>query len=205
MATVPDVREQHPLLRYSNVAVTIHWLTVVLILIQLWLGFTFADMPRGPEKMAFFTWYKTVGATILLLSIVRLIYRLKNPPPPFPPELPRWERVVAVWNHRLFYVLLIALPLTGLTAVSGRADNWFTPLVGGIPLPVIPGISEGTGEMSGELHVLLVFTTIALLVLHVGAALKQQFFDRPGRMAGRMPPFRPRTHEAVVSARPGEG
>src|SRR4051812_48782264 len=133
MATVPQVREQQPLRRYSNVAVTIHWITVLLVLTQLWLGFTFADMPRGPDKAMYFTWHKTVGATILLLSIARLVYRLNNPPPPFPPELPRWERLAAVWNHRAFYFLLIALPLTGLIAVSGRADNWFTPLIGNIP------------------------------------------------------------------------
>lgn len=126
-------------------------------------------------------------------------------PPPFPTELPRWERIVAVWNHRLFYFLLIALPLTGLIGVSGRADNWFTPLIGGIPLPVVPGVSEATGEMSGGVHEVLVFTTIALLVLHLGAALKQQFFDRPGRMAGRMPPFQPRTGEPTVSDPPATG
>ena len=197
--SVPAAVEQQPLRRYSNVAVTIHWLTVVLVLTQVWLGFTFADLPRGPEKMQLFTWHETVGATILLLSLVRLAYRLANPPPPFPPELPRWERLAAVWNHRLFYFLLIALPLTGLIAVSGRADGWFTPLVGGIPLPVVPGVDEATGELSGGVHEVLVFTTIALLVLHIGAALKQQFFDRPGRMAGRMPPFQPRTHEDTVS------
>ena len=205
MATVPEVSEQRPLRRYSNVAVSLHWITVLLVLTQVWLGFTFAEMERGPERAAYFTWHKTVGATILVLAIVRLLYRLKNPPPPFPPELPRWERVAAVWNHRAFYFLLIALPLTGLIAASGRADNWFTPLVGGIPLPVVPGISEQTGEMSGGLHEVLVFTTIALLVLHLGAALKQQFFDRPGRMAGRMPPFQPRTGEPTVSDSRAEG
>jgi cytochrome b561 len=205
MATVPEVRDQHPLRRYSNPAVAIHWITVVLVLTQVWLGFTFADMASGPARTEYFTWHKTVGATILLLSIARLIYRLNNPPPPFPPELPEWERIAAVWNHRAFYLLLIALPLTGLIAVSGRTDSWFTPLVGGIPLPVVPGIDKGTGELSGGVHEVLVFTTIALLVLHIGAALKQQFFDRPGRMAGRMPPFQPRTHEAVVSDRSGAG
>lgn len=205
MATVPEVREQDPLRRYSNVAVSLHWITVLLVLTQVWLGFTFAEIERGPERAAYFTWHKTVGATILLLAIIRLLYRLKNPPPPFPPELPPWERVVAVWNHRLFYFLLIALPLSGLIAVSGRADTWFTPLAGGIPLPVVPGVSESAGEMSGGVHEVLVFTTIALLVLHVGAALKQQFVDQPGRMAGRMPPFQPRTREETVSDRRAEG
>ena len=199
MATVPEAVPQEPIRRYINAAVAIHWTTALLVVTQVIVGFTFDNMDRGPERMQLFTWHKTIGATILLLTIARLIVRLKNPPPPFPPELPAWERQAAVWNHRAFYLLLFALPLTGLIAVSGRTEGWFTPLVGGIPLPVVPGINEGTGDLSGDVHILLVFTTLLLLVLHIGAALKQQFFDRPGRVAGRMPPFQPRTGEPTVS------
>lgn len=198
MATVPEVREQHPLRRYSNAAVGLHWVTAVLVLFQIWLGLSFADMPQGPQRGELFTWHKTIGATILILALVRLTYRLMNPPPPFPPELPRWERLAAVWNHRLFYVLLIGLPIGGLIAVSGLTKGPTTTLLGGVQIPVIPGISEQMGETAGEIHAALAWVLIALLVLHVAAALKQQFFDRPGRMSGRMPPFRPRTHEPVV-------
>ena len=198
MATVPEAREQQPILRYVNAAVAIHWTTALLVVTQVIVGFTFDSMDRGPERMQLFTWHKTIGATILLLTVARLIVRLKNPPPPFPPELPEWERVAAVWNHRAFYFLLFALPLTGLIAVSGGTDGWFTPLIGGIPLPTVPGISEAGGDLSGDVHVVLVFTTLLLLVLHIGAALKQQFVDRPGRVSGRMPPFHPRTGEPTV-------
>ena len=198
MATVPEVREQHPLRRYSNAAVALHWITAVLVLFQIWLGLSFADMPQGPQRGELFTWHKTIGATILILALVRLTYRLMNPPPPFPPELPRWERLAAVWNHRLFYVLLIGLPIGGLIAVSGLTKGPTTTLLGGVQIPVIPGISEQMGETAGEIHAALAWVLIALLVLHVAAALKQQFFHRPGRMSGRMPPFRPRTHEPVV-------
>ncbi len=199
MATVPDAVPQDPIRRYSNAAVAFHWITVALVLTQVVLGFTFAEfLPRGPTQAAVFTWHKTLGALILLLALVRLGYRLKNPPPPFPPELPRWRRYVAVWNHRLFYLLLIVLPLTGLIAVSGMATGATTPLVGGIPLPVIPGIGKATGETSGDLHVVLVYTTIALLLLHVGAALYQQFVEHD-RTAGRMPPFQaPGGEQAVI-------
>src|SRR3546814_5168077 len=79
-----------------------------------------------------------MGATILILALVRLAWRLLHPPPPFPTELPRWERVASVWAHRAFYLLLILLPLTGLMAVSGGAEadgRTSTPLLGGIPLP----------------------------------------------------------------------
>lgn len=204
MASVADEREQHPIRRYVGAAVAIHWITAALVLLQIWLGFTFANMPRGPESGDVFTWHKTVGATILLLAVVRLIVRLRNPPPPYPPELAGWERALATLNHWLFYALLFALPLTGLIAVSDGAENGVTELVGGIPFPVVPGIGEATAEASGGVHEALVFATIALLVLHVGAALKHQFLDRPGRVAGRMPPFRPRTGEPVVSDLPAE-
>lgn len=191
-----------PLRRYSNVAVTLHWLIVVLLLTQVWLGFTFADMPRGPARAEYFTWHKTVGATILVLTLIRLGYRLMNPPPPYPSDMPEWRHTAAVWSHRLIYFLLIALPLTGLIAVSGRTRDWFTPLVGGLPLPVVPGINEATGEISGDVHVILVWTTITLLVLHIGAALYEQFIARVG-VAYRMPPLRPRHHEPVVIGQGG--
>ena len=198
MATVPEVREQHPLRRYSNAAVGLHWVTAVLVLFQIWLGLSFADMAQGPQRGELFTWHKTVGATILILALARLTYRLMNPPPPFPPELPRWERLAAVWNHRLFYILLIGLPIGGLIAVSGHTKGPTTTLLGGVQIPVVPGISEQMGEAAGEVHSALAWVLIALMVVHVAAALKQQFFDRPGRMSGRMPPFQPRTGEPVV-------
>jgi cytochrome b561 len=209
MATVPDAVPQSPIRRYSNVAVTLHWVVVALVLTQVVIGFTFDNMPRGPVRGELFTWHKTIGATILLLTLARFGYRLKNPPPPFPPELPRWRRIVAVSNHRLFYLMLILLPLTGLIAVSGHARSWFTPLVGGVPLPVVPGISPDTGEMSGDVHIVLVITTIALLLLHAGAAIYQQFFEHD-RTAGRMPPFQaPGGEEPVIgqggAALPAEG
>jgi cytochrome b561 len=197
MASVPEAVPQRPIRRYSNVAVTFHWVVVALVLTQVAIGFTFAELlPRGPEQAALFTWHKTLGALILLLTLARLAYRLKNPPPPFPTELPHWRRIVAVWNHRLFYAALILLPLTGLIAVSDHGP--FTKLIGGIPLPTVPGISEGTADTSGDVHVILVFTTIALLLLHVGAAIYQQFFEHD-RTAGRMPPFQaPDGEEAVI-------
>ena len=113
-------REQRPLRRYSNVAVAFHWVTAILVLFQIWLGLSFADMARGPEKADLFTWHRTIGALILLVVLARLTYRLFNPPPPYPPELPRWERIAGTWNHRLFYLLLIAMPIGGLLAVSRR-------------------------------------------------------------------------------------
>jgi cytochrome b561 len=178
--------------------VLLHWLTAAVVITQVVVGFLFAGMERGPDRAEMFTAHKTLGAAILLLALVRLGWRIANPPPPYPIELPRWERVSAVWTHRLFYVLLIVLPLTGLAAVSGGASaegRAATPLLGGMPLPLIPGISEDAGEQAGGVHELLVFVTLALVVLHVEAALKHQITGN--RAAGRMPPFKAPREEAV--------
>ena len=199
MASVPEAVPQDPIRRYSNAAVAFHWVTVALVLTQVVIGFTFAEfMEKGPAQAQLFAWHKAIGATILILALVRLAYRLKNPPPPFPPELPRWKRIVAVWNHRAFYFLLIVLPLTGLVAVSGLSKTGTTELPGGITIPIIPGISAETGDTFGDVHVVLVFTTIALLLLHVAAAIQQQFFEHD-RTAARMPPFQaPGGEHAVI-------
>jgi cytochrome b561 len=188
MTSVPDTAQQGRVLRYSNTAVTIHWVTVVLVLAQAYFGFTFALSEPGSSRDAIFIWHKTTGVVILLLTLARLAYRLKNPPPPFPPELPAWERFAAVWNHRLFYLLLIAMPIVGFIAVSGYASGPTTPLLGGIEVPVIPGISKETGDLAGEVHELAAFLLVFLILVHIGAALKHQFVDH-WRGSARMPPF----------------
>lgn len=174
--------------RYRKIVMWIHWITAILVVMQVYIGFTFSNLPRGSEERAFvFGWHKTWGALILILALTRLAVRLLNPPPPYPSDYPKWKRFLAVWNHRLFYVLLIALPLTGLAAVSGRAEDGWVPLQLGLRLPAIPGI-PADNEI-GDVHELLVWTTLALVVLHVSAALYNQFVDR-GPVAGRMWPFR---------------
>ena len=173
--------------RYRPIVVWIHWISAALILFQIWLGHYFHDLPRGPERMEAFGWHKTLGALILLLALARLAVRLMNPPPPYPSEMARWEQMLATWTHRLFYVLLIIIPLTGLAATSGRAEGGLVPLQLGLKLPAIPGIPRE--NEFGDIHELLVWGIIGLLVLHVAGALKHQLIDR-GPSADRMPPFR---------------
>ena len=200
MATVPDALPQpERILRYGTGAVVLHWLTAALVIAQVIVGFTFKLLPRGPAHSEWFAWHKTIGVAILLLAIVRLGWRLAHKPPPFPESLSRWERIAATWNHRAFYALLVLLPLTGLAAVSDGARRGFVALVGGLAVPAVPGVSEAGGEVSGDVHVVLVFTTLALLVLHVGGALKHQFFDE-SRAEGRMPPFRERDGTHTIPA-----
>jgi cytochrome b561 len=176
--------------RYRRIVMWIHWITAILVLTQVYIGFTFHHLPRGTaERDFFFGWHKTLGALVLLLALARLALRLMNPPPPYPSDYPKWQRFVAVWNHRLFYLMLVALPLTGLAAISGRAADGWVKLQLGLKLPAIPGIAAENDF--GDVHEVLVWTTLALVVLHVSAALYNQFLS-PTNVADRMWPFRAR-------------
>ena len=181
--------------RYRAIVVWIHWITAAVVVTQVAFGFAFHRfLEQGtPERMEMFAWHKTLGAVILLLALLRLAVRLMNPPPPYPSDFPKWERFLAVWNHRLFYVLLIGLPLTGLAAVSGRAEDGTVPLLFGLSLPAIPGVARENAF--GDIHLVLVWTTLALVVLHVSAALYNQFGSATN-VADRMPPFRATSREA---------
>ena len=193
MSNETSAVHQEPVRRYSNVAVALHWITAAAVLFQIWLGFSMGEPPRGGA----FNWHKTIGALILLLAFARLSYRLVNPPPPFPDDLAPWERVAAVWNHRLFYLLLIGLPIGGYLAVSAFSGGKPTKLAGGIMLPTIPGIPKEWGETFGELHGAGAWALIVLLVLHVGAAIKHRFVS-PRPSSGRMPPLALPGEETVV-------
>ena len=168
--------------RYSSIAIAIHWLSAVLIITQIIVGLEFGDMPKGPARIELFTWHKTVGVVIFILAIARLAVRLTNKPPAFPANFPKWERAAAVWNHRIFYFLMIALPLTGLSLVGEHSRDGTTGLIGGISIPVLPYFKVA------ESHTLLAWGMIGLLVLHITAALKHQFIDKT-IVADRMPPF----------------
>jgi cytochrome b561 len=105
--------------------------------------------------------------------------------------------VAGTWNHRLFYLLLIAMPIGGVVAVSGLSPAPDITLLGGVAFPKIPGISKELGELAGGVHTAAAWLLMALIVLHVAAALKHQFFDR-NRAAGRMPPFKDPVDEPVI-------
>nr|WP_294851065.1 cytochrome b [uncultured Sphingomonas sp.] len=176
-----DQTSGNEVIPYRPIVIAIHWISAALILTQMWLGYTFHDLPKGtPERDNMFLWHKTVGVTILLLVIVRLIVRLMNPPPLYPSSMPRWDRMAAIWVERLLYFFMFALPLTGLMAVSKGGS--MTSLQFGLAFPTIPLPDLG------ELHEPLVFGMWVLLAIHVLAALKHQFVDRDG-VAGRMIPF----------------
>jgi cytochrome b561 len=156
--------------RYSSVAIAFHWLIAALIVLNLVLGLFHDDFGREARSSMMFV-HKATGITILALSLLRLLWRLGHRPPPPDPVLKRWEAMLAGLVHRLFYLLLIAIPLSGwmLSSSSNRPTD-YNGLFEIAPLPVpqtddIHDALEDTHELLGKLM-------IALIILHVAGALK---------------------------------
>jgi cytochrome b561/polyisoprenoid-binding protein YceI len=177
--------------RYTAVAIALHWIIAFSIIGLIAVGWTMGEMEPGPDYFQIVQLHKSFGITVLLLSVARLIWRLMNPPPPEPP-MPKWQAFLASAVHVLFYILIIAMPLTGwiMASASSDAPTRYFGLVD-IRLPGIPALDaetrEGIEEGFEQVHSNLAWVIIGLLVLHVAGALKHQFVDKDGLLA-RMAP-----------------
>ncbi|UAL10324.1 YceI family protein [Caulobacter segnis] len=180
--------------RYTTVAIVIHWLIAAAIIFQIILGWRMGDGPKGPTTYALFQLHKSIGITILLLSLLRLAWRLFNKPPAALEGQPKWEQAASKLVHIGFYVIMIGLPLTGWILVSTSRVPIPTLLFGAIPWPHIPGLPELAAAPKhvwheiGEIgHGVLVKLTYLLLVLHLGAVAKHQILDKD-EVFGNMAP-----------------
>ena len=178
--------------RYDHMAASLHWITAGLLLAQFPVGYYFHSLDHGQAREAWFAWHKTIGLVILLLTLVRLSWRILHNPPSLPSELQRWRRRLIVAGQFSFYFLLIALPLSGILAVSAwfRSEGFFY-LLGDLPFPVIPAVSRDLGNFGEEQHKFFVSLLLWLIVLHLAGAVRHHLSRRPDSpMRGRMPPFR---------------
>ena len=196
-----------PIDRYTRVAILLHWVIALLIILQIGVGFWLADAFESTDQaarmMAFeqAQIHKSVGLTILGLSLLRLLWRLLNPAPPLPEDMSGFERAAATMSHVGFYALMILMPLSGWAMVSSSVEFASIPTVyfGAfeIPhLPMLPGLeAEAKASVNGaahEAHELLALGALALLALHVAAALKHHFVNGDGVLARMVPGVRPR-------------
>lgn len=175
--------------RYSTVSLILHWLIAALVFTQIGL-FWAHELTEGPISREFVSIHKSVGLSILVLTLARLGWRIANPAIPLPDTMPRWRKLLARATHSLFYVFLIAMPLVGWAASSagGRDIQWF----GLFQWPALP--IGGGREMAGQLmdmHELAGKALYGLIVLHLAGALKHQFIDRDN-VLHRMIPWIPR-------------
>jgi len=175
---------------YSRVAIILHWLIAFLIIAQIVGGKYMNSLEFGDLKFQLFQTHKSFGITILILSVLRLIWRLLHKAPDLPVAMKFWERLAAKLTHWGFYILMIGTPLMGWALVSASPINIPTRLFKIVPWPNLPGIerSEALAQTFSNAHEKMVWGIVLLLILHVGAALKHHLIEKDDVLA-RMLPF----------------
>jgi cytochrome b561 len=172
--------------RYSPLAQILHWVIAALIVVQFTLARLAEPLPLGVHKLALLARHKSVGMTLLMLGVLRLLWRCWHPAPPLPPQMSRLERIAARGAVVLFYVLLFAMPLTGwmMSSAKNYSVSWF----GLFTWPNLIGKSEPAFDFLRATHDTLSDVLFAVASLHILAALKHHFWDRDDVLA-RMLPF----------------
>ncbi len=159
---------------YTRTAVALHWFMVLLITAGFTLGATMTDLHMSPKKLRLYSYHKWIGITVLGLVLIRLIWRLTHPAPPYEP-MARWQRIGAHASHWLLYLLMIATPILG----------WLYSSASGYPvvylklwkLPDLVSKNSDLAKVLVQVHAFLAWTLFYVVLLHAAAALKHHFVD----------------------------
>ena len=172
--------------RWGAIAQLFHWVIVLLIVAQFTLATLFDDLPAGAKKLTLLSRHKSIGITILILALLRVLWRSANLTPALPGTLKPYERSLARLTHVLLYVLLFAVPLSGWTMSSARGFpvSWF----GLWQLPNLVPKNKALYEFLLTTHGVLAWSLGIVATVHLVAALKHHFMLKDDVLR-RMLPF----------------
>jgi cytochrome b561 len=172
--------------RYGAVAQALHWLTVALVAVAWLLGTFGDDLPKGAARATGLFVHISAGLAILAVLVVRLLWRLGDPPPP--PEstiLGAWLDHVARFAHYALYILLVAVPLTGIVVQFARGDA--LPLFGLFDIASPWTADRPFARSVKEIHELLAHSLVILAGVHAAAALVHHWALRDRTLARMLP------------------
>ena len=170
---------------YTAIAKTLHWLILALLIAQFVFAWTMPHIGRNTPVTTLISLHFTFGIVILAVAVVRLLWRSTHGEPPPEDGVPPWQTASARVVHWLLYTLLFVVPLLGWINASWRN----MPIVMfGRPLPQLVATRAPGWSWSGDVHTILAtYVMLALIGLHVAAAL-YHYFIRRDRVLQRMLP-----------------
>jgi len=169
-------------LSYGSVAKFLHWLVFILILTLILVGFFWQD--TGDSKYTVINIHKLIGLFTMLIVLVRIAWAINNTKPGYP-MMARWEKIVLHATHGLIYLLLLAMPISGWVMATAAG---YSPRLLGLAFPM-PGIPQdmALAGLANKAHFYFAWALIALVSLHILAALKHHFINRDNVLKRMMP------------------
>ena len=180
--------------RYTRVAIGLHWVIAATIFGTFALGVYMHELPLSPTKLRLYSYHKWIGVTIFTLVLFRLLWRLGHRPPPPPLSMSEWQRRAAMATHAMLYALTLAIPVSGWLMSS--ASGFQVVYLGVLPIPDLVGRDKALADQLKDAHEFLNMFMLALVVLHVAAALKHHLLDRDDVLARIFPLVKSRSKSA---------
>lgn len=175
--------------RYNGLSIALHWILAIALVGLFGMGLYMADLPFSPTRLKLYNWHKWAGVTVLFLSAIRLLWRLTHRPPALPQSvtlaMPSWQLQAYHATHGLMYALFFIVPLVGwaYSSAAGFPIVWF----GVLALPDFVSADKALAELIKPWHEISAFALAALVVVHVGAALKHHWIDKDGLLTRMLP------------------
>ncbi len=171
-------------LHYGTIAKVLHWLIVALLAAQYIIGWLMPDTHRGQSPGVALTLHISVGFVILVLIVLRFIWRLTHPVAP-ESSLPPWQRLSSEVVHWMLYVLVLATALSGWLFASFR--GWSVSFFYLTPMPMLASDNAAAGKAIDGLHQAAEWTLLVAIAIHVAAALAHIFIYRDRIMQRMLP------------------
>jgi len=169
---------------YTLTAVRLHWLITGLIGVALVMGWVMTDMAITPLRLKVYNWHKWVGITILWLAALRILWRVTHRPPAMV-TMPAWQRIAAHSLHGVLYLLMLAQPFSGW--IYSNAAGVPIVYLRLLPLPNLVMKDKALADSWREVHETLGWVLVAVLAVHLLAALKHHFIDRDDTLRRMLP------------------
>ncbi len=184
MPAVLETQAKSPAV-YDPISRALHWLTVLLVAAEYIIGSVMPSIHRGTPLGTMIKIHLALGSGLLLLIVLRIVWRLTHRAPPAPPLPVRQQRLAGL-THVALYLALILMPLAGWASASAR--GWPVRGFGVVPLPALVPEGKRIGFLLGDVHAgALYWILIGLIAVHVGAALYHRLVKRD-TVLGRMLP-----------------
>ena len=171
--------------RYGPVSQAFHWLTVALFMTQFGIAIYMDSLPKSPAKLEWYALHKSIGFTILVLIVLRLIWRSMNRKPLLPAGMPSWEKLLAHGVQYSLYVIMILMPLSGL--VMSWSANYPVSIYGLFTLPNLVAPSETLKDAMVLAHFVIAWAIVGLLSLHVAGSLRHHFLTKDDVLRRMLP------------------
>ena len=159
--------------RYGSLSRFFHWAIALIIIPMLAFGPFMDDLPKAYKPTVYFM-HKSFGLTVLLLVMLRLVWTLTNKAPALPTSIPAWQAYMAKLGHWFLYLLMLAMPITGLlmSVAANRLPSFFGLFT--VTVPGVP-ISKPLAKLMNTSHGIIGWTLVAIISLHIIAALRHHY------------------------------